>query len=182
MRVSVIAIVLCGWMSVAAQSDSFEKQAMAMLHQMPVSKLDAKMPNRPFVAWFDDLIGQGGGFVGRWAECGAPIPGRGGAGQVFPACAEATVILPNGRRVIVAISVGTFKKGIVGAPTFFRAVIESDEQLYQVRRLRDLPEMLRAPRNLSPVLPDVFANLTQVKLHPDTVTSSPPTLGLNFAP
>ena len=53
--------------------------------------------------------------------------------------------LPDGRRVFVAISVGTFKKGLAGKPTFFRAVIEQNELLYKVRRLNDLPEMLRSP-------------------------------------
>src|SRR5262252_4218202 len=43
-------------------------------------------------------------------------------------------------------SVGTFKKGVTGQPAIFSAVIESGEELYQVRRLRDLPGMLRSPK------------------------------------
>jgi len=155
---------------------------MSALQQLPASTLDAKLPNRPFAAWFNEIIGQEAGVVWQLAECGAPINGPGGAGQDMPACAEAIVILPNGSRVIVAISVGTFKKGVIGEPAFFRAVIENDEQLYQIRRLCDLPEMLRAPRNLTRILPDIGASLPQVKLQSYTAYLSSPTLGLNAVP
>src|SRR5262249_60283565 len=75
-------------------------------------------------------------------------------GQVLPACAEVTATLPDGRKVTVVTSVGTFKKGPTGKPTLFRALIEQNEQFYQARRLSDLPEMLRAPDSVSNVLPD----------------------------
>src|SRR5262249_24914056 len=150
MKISLIA--LCVLMSIAAQSESFEKRAMSVVQQLPASNLDAKLPNRPFVSWFNALIGQEAGVVWQLAEYGAPVRVPGGAGQDVPACAEATVILPNGNRMIVAISVGTFKKGMVGEPAFLRAVIESDEQIYQTSRLRDLPQMLRDPRNLPRML------------------------------
>src|SRR2546422_4360756 len=127
------------WMSVASQSESLEKQAISMAQQVPVSSLDAQLPNRPFADWFNELVGRDAGVVWRLAECGAPA---GGAEQDLQACAEASVLLPNGNRMILAISVGTFKKGVTRQPAFFRALIESGEQLYQVRRLRDLQGML----------------------------------------
>ncbi len=104
------------------------------------------------------------------------------ARQDVPACAEATVILPNGNRMIVAISVGTFRKGMTGEPAFLRAVVEDGEQLYQVRRLRDLPEMLREPRNLPRALPDIQPSLQQVKLQPSTSLLSQAALALNDSP
>ncbi|HKQ74982.1 MAG TPA: TonB family protein [Blastocatellia bacterium] len=166
MKFSLMA--LCVWISIAAQSESFEKRAMSMVQQLPASNLDAKLPNRPFLAWFNELIGQEAGVVWQLAECGAPVNIPGGGGQDVPACAEATVILPSGDRMIVAISVGTFKKGMIGEPAFLRAVVESGEQLYQVRRLRDLPEMLREPRNLPAPLPDLQPGPPQIKLRPLT--------------
>ncbi len=152
-------------MAIVAQPESLEKRAMSVVKQTPASGLDSKLPNRPFLSWFNELIGQQAGVVWQLAECGAPISVPGGSEQDMPACAEANVILPNGNRMIVAISVGTFKKGIIGEPAFLRGVIESGEQLYPVRRLRDLPEMLRSPENIPRPLPDIQAGPPLIKLH-----------------
>src|SRR5262245_6165490 len=180
MKTSLLAF--CVWMSVSVQLESFEKRVMSMVQQLPASNLDQKLPNRPFVAWFNETIGQESGVVWQLAECGAPVNFPGSAGQDVPACAEATVILPNGDRMIVAISVGTFKKGMVGEPAFLRAVVESGENLYQVRRLRDLPEMLREPKKIPRPLPDVQPDLPQVKLLPLASNLSLPALSFNSAP
>src|SRR5262245_9598673 len=184
MRISLVAlcVLMSIVISIAAQSESFEKRAMSVVQQLPASNLDAKLPNRPFVAWFNELIGQRAGVVWQLAECGAPVSVPGGAGLDVPACAEATVILPNGNRMIVAISVGTFKKGMIGEPSFLRAVIQSDEQIYPVRRLRDLPKMVREPRNIPRLLPDLEPDLPQVKLRPFTTYLSPTAPSLNSVP
>jgi TonB family protein len=175
MKISVIA--LCVLMNVAAQTESLEKQAISIVQQVPVSNLDAQLPNRPFVDWFNELVGQGAGVVWQLAECGA-----GEAGQDMPACAEVSVLLPTGNRMILAILVGTFKKGVTAQPAFFRAVVESGERLYQVRRLRDLPEMLRSPRNISSELPDLQADPQQVNLRSEAANLSAPALDLDSAP
>src|SRR5262245_50414247 len=114
MKISMIA--LCMWMSVAAQSVSLEKQAISIAQRIPVSSLDAQLPNRPFAAWCNELVGQNAGIVWQLAECGASASVSGGAAQDLHACAEASVLLPNGNRMILAISVGTFKKGVTGQP------------------------------------------------------------------
>jgi hypothetical protein len=114
------------------------------------SALDEELPNRPFARWFNKTIGPDAGVVWQMTQCGAPITDPGETGQDLPACAEINALLPDGRRVFVAISVGTFKKGLTGKPSFFLAVIEQNDQLYPVRRLSDLPERLRDPEVLSP--------------------------------
>ncbi len=64
------------------------------------------------------------------------------------ACVEANALLPDGRKVVILVNVGTIKKGITGVPGFYYAVIEQHEQLYSLRRLLDLREVLRAPETL----------------------------------
>src|SRR5262245_46071845 len=164
MKIPIIA--LCVWFSVATQSESFEKQAMSAAQQVSASSLDAKLPNRPFVDWLNDVIGQEAGVVWQLAECGAGAPGR--TGQDTQACAEATVLLPNGDTVIVGISVGTFKKGLIGEPAFHGAVIKRVEELYQVRRLSDLPAILRTPSGVPRALPDLQAGPLRVDILPPT--------------
>jgi TonB family protein len=181
MKISVIA--LCVWMSVAAQSESLEKQAISIAQQASVSSLDAQLPDRPFSSWFSELVGRDAGVVWQLSECGGPASAApGGTEQDLQACAEASVLMPNGNRMILAISVGTFKKGVIGQPAFSHAVIESGEQLYQVRRLRDLPRMLQSPKQMVKELPDLQADLQQVNVRPDAANLSSPPIAFNSAP
>jgi len=121
---------------------------------MSASDLDAKLAGRPFAIWLSQIIGPRAGVVWQLAECGEQVVAPEDTGHDLRACAEINASLPDGRRVFVAISVGTFKKGMNGKPAFFGAAIEQNFQLYPVRRLSDLPEMLRAPDSLSDSLPD----------------------------
>src|SRR5215471_9559409 len=132
-------------LSAAGQIKSIEKRAITSAQQMSASDLDAALPDRPFAGWFSKVVGPRAGVVWQLTECGDPLAASGEAGQDLPACAEVNAWLPSGRKVFVLISVGTFKKGLAGKPSFFRAVIEQNERLYQVRRLSELPQRLRAP-------------------------------------
>jgi TonB family protein len=116
---------------------------------MSASELDATLPDRPFAGWFSEVIGPKAGVVWQLTECGERIAATGEAGHDLPACAEVNASLPGGLKVFVVISVGTFKKGLAGKPSFFRAVIEHNERFYQVRRLGELPQRLRAPEGPS---------------------------------
>jgi TonB family protein len=143
-----VALWLCGSVAGSMQKGSFEKQALASARDMPASGFDEALPDRLFGDWFNEIVGPNAGVVWQLTECGEQIGVPGQPGYDLPACAEINATLADGRKVFIAFSVGTFKKGLVGKPSFFRAVIEQNEQLYQVRRLGDLPKMLRS----SPIL------------------------------
>jgi TonB family protein len=129
------------------QSGSFEKQALSLVQQMPASNLDDELPKRSFASWFNQMVGPGAGVVWQLTECGDRIDTSDGKGQDLSACTEVNAVLPDGSKVVVAITVGTFKKGLNGNPTFCHAVVEHRDQLYQVQRLRDLSEVLRGQIN-----------------------------------
>jgi TonB family protein len=116
---------------------------------MSAYQLDAALPDRPFASWLSEVIGPKAGVVWQLTECGERIAATGEAGQDLPACAEVSAIMPDGRKVFVAISVGTFKKGVAGKLSFFRAVIVQKERFYQIPRLSELPQRLRAPEDHS---------------------------------
>jgi TonB family protein len=145
MKVAAIAIALCMGMNNWIQVESFEKQAFAIVQQMPAFDLDAELPKLPFADWFKQVTGPQAGVVWQLAECGERNTALDKEEQGLSACVEASAVLPGGVKLVVGIAVGTFKKGLNGKPTFFGAVIESKDRLYQVLRLRDLPLMLRAP-------------------------------------
>jgi protein TonB len=131
------------------QKETFEKKALSSARDMPASSYDEALPDRLFGDWINEIVGPNAGVVWQLTECGEQVGVPGQPGYDLPACAEINATLPDGRKLFVAISVGTFKKGPIGTPRFFHAVIEQNEQLYQVRRLRDLPKMLRAPAELA---------------------------------
>jgi TonB family protein len=164
----IFLMAFCVWLSVGLQSESFEKRALSAAHRVSASSLDAKLPDVPFVSWFNELVGQEAGVVWQLAECGV----GGGSEQDMPACAEATVLLPKGDVIIVGISVGTFKKGLIGEPAFMGAVIKSGDHLYHVRRLSNLPMALREPESINRMLPDLQSDLQHVNIRP--ITPSPP--------
>jgi len=178
MKIFLIASFVC--LSVAAQTESFEKRAIAVVQRLPASSLDAKLPNRSFVTWLSGLVGKDAGVVWQLAECGEGAPG--GNNRDALACAEASVLLPNGDTLIVGISIGTFKLGLIGEPAFQGAVIKTDDRILQVRRLSDLPGMLpplngvsrqpilradlgRESRGRAP-MPDLQVDLSQVPMRP----------------
>lgn len=120
----------------------FEKQSVAEVQRVPASDLDARLPMLPFADWFEKVIGPGAGVNWQLSECAderTEVPND------IRACVETSAILLDGRLVILRVSVGTFKKGRVGTPTFCFGAISQNGELYTVRRLRDLPNILRAP-------------------------------------
>jgi TonB family protein len=176
MKISTVAIAVCVWIGGSHQTVSFEKQAISLVQGTPVCDLDENLSRLPFGAWFKQLIGRKGGVIWQLTECDEPISVRGGVKDDLPACAEAIAVLPGGIKVTVAITVGTFKKGITGYPAFYRAVIELDNKLYQVRSLSDLPEMLRTPESL----PAALAAMRALPITLPAVTSNQSVVKLGF--
>jgi TonB family protein len=167
---------------VAGQIKLFEKQAISSAQEMSASALDEWLPDRPFASWFSEIIGPKAGVIWQLTECGERIAAPGEAGQDLPACAEVNASLPDGRKVFVVISVGTFKKGLNGKPSFFRAVIEQNDRFYQVRRLSDLPQRLRAPEGPSTtVAKKRITNLPAIKMDSALVLTPVLYLGPMFA-
>jgi TonB family protein len=131
-----------------AQS-SLEKRAVADTQRTLASALDAELPSLPFTDWFGKVIGPGTGMIWQLSECGDRLEASPDATGDARACVEVNTILSDGRKVILMISVGTFKKGVTGAPSFHFGVIERKGNLYPIRRLRDLQQLLSAPEKLA---------------------------------
>jgi TonB family protein len=141
----VFYLLLSGQFQATALS---EKQAVAAAQQVFASELETKLPTRPFVDWFREVLGPQAGVTWQLNECGDHPSILIAQGRELPACAEVNALLPDGRKVIVMILVGTFKNGITGNPQFYHAAMEQEGQLYQIQRLQDLPERLRSPGTL----------------------------------
>lgn len=158
MKLVGTVIVLFCWTTNLIQISALEKQAVTAVQNAIVSSLDKDSPNSPFGLWFANLVGPKAGVVWQLTECGEITSGE----KDIPACIEANALLPDQRKVIVLINVGTFRKGLNAKLTFFNGVVEKDDQLYQVTRLNDLPNMILNPKHASVELPDVNQNTSKL--------------------
>ncbi|MCI0424159.1 MAG: hypothetical protein L0312_33945, partial [Acidobacteria bacterium] len=131
-----IAIVWCLLLSSHLQTPSLsEKLAVSSAQAVLASDLDDELPPRPFADWFRQIVGPQAGVNWQLNECGEQPSMLLAQGRDLPACAEVDALLPDNRKVVVMIEVGTFKKGITRQPSFYHAAIEQQGELYQVRRL-----------------------------------------------
>lgn len=150
---------------VSARQSSLER-AVADTQQTLAQDLDPELPRLPFANWFRQIAGPGAGVIWQVSECGERGEDSLNAAGDIRACVEANAMLPDGRRVILMTAVGTFKRGVIGAPAFQFGVIEQDGELRTIRRLRDLQKQLLAPGNLtnrpSVKLPEL--NMPEVRL------------------
>ncbi len=129
----------------SAQNPALEGQAVSLVQQTPVSQLDSGLPDQPFGTWIKLIVGQRAGVTWQLTDCGEQVDVSSGIGGDHQACIETTALLPDDRKVVVLIWVGTFKQGIVGKPQFRFAVVERRRELFGVPHLRDLPQMFVAP-------------------------------------
>ena len=145
---------------------SLEKQAVAGTQRILASELDAELPSLPFTDWFGKVVGPGTGMLWQLSECGDRLEASPEATGDARACVEVNTILSDGRKVILMIAVGTFKKGVIGAPSFHFGVVERKGNLYPIRRLRDLQQLLSAPGKLAdkPAVNLPEANLPTMRL------------------
>jgi TonB family protein len=148
---------------------SLEKRAVDDIKRTLASELDAKLPRLSFAEWFGKVLGPDAGIVWQLGECGEQIVATSNGARDMPACVEANSILPDGRRVIVMITVGTFKQGITGPPAFHFGVIEQKGELHSIRRLCDLQGLLLDPEKLAkrPAVELPRVNITKVSPAPN---------------
>jgi hypothetical protein len=165
------AILLLALLSPSAQDSTLEDRAVFRVQQTPASRYDPTLPSRPFGNWLTQIVGPQSGVSWRLGECVEQNALDSELEQGVPACVEATAILPDDRKVVAQIHVGSFKQGLSSMTRFHFAVIESDSQLQSVQRLSDLPQLLRDPPSVK--------SPTEVK-RPNVVTL--PQIRLNDAP
>jgi TonB family protein len=142
------AILLVALFGAPAQDSTLEEKAVNRVQQTPASRYDPTLPGRPFGNWLSQVVGPQSGVSWRLGECVEQDGAASEWEQGIPACVEATAILPDDRKVVAQIHVGSFKQGLSMTTKFHFAVIESDSQFQNVRKLSDLPQLLRDPSSV----------------------------------
>jgi TonB family protein len=140
-----IAFLLAALLGASAQDSTLEYRAVNRVQQTPASQYDPALPGRPFGNWLNQVVGPQSGVSWRLGECAEQAETASGWEQGMPACVEATAILPDDRKIVAQIHVGSFRQGLSGTTKFHFAVIENDSHFLSVRKLSDLPQLLRDP-------------------------------------
>ena len=121
------------------------EDAVDILGQYRVSRLDSLLPRTPFLTWFKSIVGNETKLEWEVNDCGEQTGDATlDADRDFPSCIEVTAVLPDQRKVGVAIAVGTVRKGLTGMPTVMSVYVQVAGQYYHLKRLSDLPRAVAA--------------------------------------
>lgn len=140
-----IVFLLVTLLGAPTQDSTLEEKAVNRVQQTPASQYDPTLPSRPFGNWLHQVVGPQSGVSWRLGECAEQAETASGWEMSIPACVEATAILPDDRKIVTQIFVGSFKQGLSGTTKFHFAVIENNSQFQSVLRLSELPQLLRQP-------------------------------------
>src|SRR5215510_12025662 len=140
-------ILLLALLGASAQDSTLEEKAVNRVQQTLASRYDPTLPSRPFGSWLTQIVGPQSGVSWRLGEC---VEQNGTASeweQGVPACVEATAILPDDRKIVAQIHVGSFKQ-LSSMTKFHFAAIENESQFQSVRRLSDLAQLVKDPSSV----------------------------------
>jgi hypothetical protein len=134
MKVAV-PFILFGALCLGQTTRALEQRVIAAAKQADVQKLDPQLPRMRFDAWLQKQIG-GAQIAWESNDCGEQDGFT--ARADFPLCGEASATLADGRKLTVQITVGTFRKGVQGAPALWFLALQDKT----ATRLSDLPKLL----------------------------------------
>lgn len=125
-----------------AQNDQHEKRAIAYAKRVPVSQFDASLAGQRFGEWLRATVGPHAKIKWEVNDCGEQTGTAADIGRDFPSCVEADAELPDGRKIVIRVAVGTFAKGISGSPTLYDVFVQTRATIQNVKKLSDLSTAL----------------------------------------
>lgn len=124
-----------------------EKDAIQHAKGASVHTLDARLSDVSLESFLKQE-GNGASIVWEVNDCGEQTGNpEADQGRDFPMCVEADMDLKDRRTVNILVVVGTFKKGLVGAPSLWSLTLsDASGHVRSVRRLGDLPAEIHGPK------------------------------------
>ncbi len=121
-----------------------EDRAIEHVKHMPVSKLDSALPDVMFAAWFERIVGKDAKVRWEMNDCGEQTADpKIDRQNDAPVCVGAYADMPDGRKVVVLLNVGTVRKGAGDAARVFDAYLEVGGKQQQAKRLHNLEDSLK---------------------------------------
>jgi len=121
-----------------------EVQAIAAARRADVHDLDAALPSQSLESWLAGVVGSRGSMRWEMNDCGEQTGDPANTPADFPICAEAMIVLPDGRAAGLSLTVGTARKGVSGLPALWHLfVTEKSEPPQTPRRLGEIARLLQ---------------------------------------
>lgn len=103
--------------------------AIEAARRASVQEMDQALPKESLETWLRRLVGPDAPMRWEVNDCGEQTGSRADRGRVFPKCVGVTVDLPNDRRLLVLIVVGTWANDTLRpAPLFHSAVVSGPDE------------------------------------------------------
>jgi hypothetical protein len=144
---SICFLALILFVSEYAIAQITADQAIGLIDQLPASRLDAALPRTPFLNWLKELVGPAAKIQWEMNDCGE-LTGVAAVDEErdISVCMEATIDLTEGRRVGIAIRVGSEKKGLTDSPAIANIYLEAAGDVVYFKKLSELQQALNAPK------------------------------------
>lgn len=141
------ASIVAGILVMAVATGAQDAAAITAAQQVTVQSFDSSLPRLPFSQWLRDVVGPDAATKWEVNDCGEQTGNPAlDKGRDFPMCAEAVVTLPGQRVLLVSLVVGTFKKGVGGAPAFRAAYLRTSTGTFEpIKTLLEIPAVIRTP-------------------------------------
>ena len=110
-----------------------------------VSLMDRRLPSGQFSDWLSKTVGEKATITWEVNDCGEATGGPADRGRDMPVCVEAAAKLPDGRKVVLSLAVGSRQRGMNSQFTaFYTTAVLQGEKFTEFRALGDLPALLQA--------------------------------------
>lgn len=142
---SVLSV--CFLLPASAQDLQQEDRAITFVKGTPAKDFDSALPKVRFERWLLDVVPPKTKLLWELNDCGEQTGDPAIDSQRdIPLCVETGGTLPDGRRFSIQIVIGTSQKAKLEKPALRSIIIELNKRLAEVKRLRDLPELLKPQR------------------------------------
>lgn len=143
---SCVIALMMAFSAPQAALQARDAKAIEAAKNTSVQRMEASLPDKPFEAWLQSVVGPQRDIHWEVNDCGEQTgnPQR-DKERDFPMCAEAQVTLQGKRQLSVVLSVGTSQTGVAPGPArFFYAAIDGPGgSTKSVEKLSRLPEAVR---------------------------------------
>lgn len=139
--------IAVGILAMAVTAGAQDAAAITAAQQALVHALDSSLPRVPFSQWLRDVVGPDAATKWEVNDCGEQTGNPAlDKDRDFPMCGEVLVTLPSQRVLHVSLVVGTFKKGVGGAPRFWAAYLRTSAGAFEpIKTLPEIPAVIRTP-------------------------------------
>jgi hypothetical protein len=139
----IATLVFMSVLTLAQTSETArDRKVIAAAKAVYVSKLETRLPPMPFNQWLRMVAGPGARITYEVNDCGEQTGTAADRERDFPMCVEAVAEERDHRVTIIALAVGTLRRGAFGEPSV--AWVRAGCDRYSAEPLKKLSDIVRS--------------------------------------